>query len=84
MVRGFPYRDVATALVDVEPVVEPVVQRDATCPLCHTTASLSNDALAAGEGWRCARCGQQWDARRLATAAAYAAWAVTSDVGAGC
>jgi len=81
MVRGFPYQDAATALADVEPVV----QRDATCPLCHTTdASLSNDALATGEGWRCTRCGQPWDARRLATAAAYAAWAVRSDVSPGC
>ena len=55
--------------------VKPVVQRHATCPLCYATdASLSNDALAAGGGWQCTRCGQRWDGRRLATVAAYAAW----------
>ena len=63
--------DAATPLLDVEPVV----QRDATCPLCHTTdVSLSDGALAAGGVWRCTRCGQRWDARRLAAVAAYAAW----------
>jgi hypothetical protein len=72
-VRSFLGPPTAIALLDAEPVV----QRHATCPLCHTTnASLSNDALAAGEGWRCIRCGQRWDARRLATVAAYAAWAL--------
>lgn len=60
----------ATALLDVDPSVE----GHATCPLCHTTnMALSNAAVAAGEGWRCARCCQQWTARRLATVAAYAA-----------
>ena len=54
--------------------VDPLTERHATCPLCHTTdASLTDDELAAGGGWRCIRCGQQWDARRLATVAAYAA-----------
>ena len=47
----------------------------ATCPLCHTRhASLAQQALEAGDGWRCSRCGQRWDARRLATVAAHAAW----------
>lgn len=45
------------------------------CPLCHTRhASLTQEALQTGEAWRCVRCGQDWDARRLATVAAYAAW----------
>lgn len=52
------------------------VQRSATCPLCHTIdGSLSDEALAAGGGWRCTICGQRWDAPRLATVAAYAVWA---------
>jgi transposase-like protein len=71
MVRSFLDPQAATAHVDVEPVV----QGHATCPLCHTTDVFMSDyALAAGGGWRCTRCGQQWDARRLATVAAYAAW----------
>jgi transcription elongation factor Elf1 len=49
--------------------------RLATCPLCHTRhASLTQEALEAGGDWRCIRCGQRWDARRLGTVAAYAAW----------
>jgi transcription elongation factor Elf1 len=52
------------------------VQRGATCPLCHAIeASVSDEALAAGGGWRCTICGQRWDAPRLATVAAYAVWA---------
>ena len=51
----------------------------ATCPMCHTSATLSLSALEAGGDWRCVRCGQQWDARRLATVAAYAAWTVAHD-----
>jgi predicted Zn finger-like uncharacterized protein len=54
------------------PDTEAVVH--ATCPFCHTrNMSLSNDALATGAWWRCPRCGQRWDARRLAAVAAYAA-----------
>jgi hypothetical protein len=76
MVRSFPESQAAPALREVEPVV----RRQATCLLCHTPElSLSNDALAAGGKWRCRRCGQQWDARRLSTAAAYAAWARERD-----
>ena len=53
----------------------PGTSRLATCPLCHTPhASLTDEALQAGDNWRCVRCGQQWDARRLETVAAYAAW----------
>ena len=73
MVSSLPAPQAATALPDVEQVV----QRLATCPLCHTTdLSLSDDGFAAGEGWRCIRCGQRWDSRRLATVAAHAASAL--------
>jgi len=55
------------------------ILRSATCPLCHTSATLSQSALEAGGDWRCVRCGQHWDAARLATVAAYAAWTVDRD-----
>lgn len=55
---------------------------DATCPMCHTPATLSVRAVDAGGDWRCVRCGQHWDARRLATVAAYAAWTVDRDLAA--
>lgn len=77
MVRSLTQPQSATALLQLEPVI----QRHAACPLCHAIdMSLSNDALAAGGGWRCTRCGQQWDARRLAMVAAYAAWTRERDV----
>ena len=57
---------------------QPLFQ-SATCPMCHTSAALSQSALEAGGDWRCVRCGQHWDARRLATVAAYAAWIVDRD-----
>jgi predicted CXXCH cytochrome family protein len=45
------------------------------CPGCHTPhPSLTHALLDAGEGWLCSRCGQRWDAGRLATVAAYKAW----------
>jgi len=79
MIRRFLNPHAATALVD-----DAVIQRHRTCPLCYTTnASLSNNALAAGGGWRCARCGQRWDARRLAVIAAFAAWRVEPGTAAG-
>jgi transcription elongation factor Elf1 len=62
---------------ELETARAPASQRYATCPLCHTIEmSLSDDALAAGGEWQCIICGQRWDAPRLATAAAYAVWAV--------
>jgi hypothetical protein len=67
--------------VSVE-LLEPVPDglRLVSCPLCHTThPSLTGDALEAGGHWRCIRCDQRWDARRLATVAAYAAWVATED-----
>jgi hypothetical protein len=48
----------------------------AVCPFCHTeAAAMVQSALAAGGYWLCARCGQTWDANRLATQAAYANYA---------
>ena len=45
------------------------------CPCCHTPhASLPHEAVHAGDSWLCARCGQRWDAHRLESVAAYAAW----------
>jgi transposase-like protein len=47
----------------------------ATCPSCRTADSrVTNLAVSGGADWHCARCGQRWDARRLATVAAYAVW----------
>ena len=53
--------------------------RTATCPMCHTPASLTHHAIEAGADWRCVRCGQHWDAARLATVARYAAWRADVD-----
>jgi len=51
-----------------------------TCPLCHMThATTAIDAVGKGAGWRCARCGQRWDAARLGRVAEYAAWAAEHD-----
>ncbi len=42
------------------------------CPLCHTPAPTITDAALVSNGtWQCTRCGQKWDAGRLAAAAAY-------------
>ena len=62
-------------LLDDEPDVVP----PATCPMCHTRVCLTESALEAGGAWRCVRCGQHWDAARLTTVAAYAAWVVERD-----
>jgi len=63
---------VAPALPDGDPSPPGI----ATCPMCHTAhPSLTGAAVLAGEDWLCARCGQRWDAERLATVTAYAAWA---------
>ena len=43
--------------------------------MCHTPSSVTRDAIEAGGGWRCVRCGQHWDATRLAAVATCAAWA---------
>lgn len=46
----------------------------ATCPSCHTPAAAGTNAEGEGADWRCQRCGQRWDDRRLAAVAAYARW----------
>jgi hypothetical protein len=53
-----------------------------TCLLCHTPSSLTQNAIDAGTDWQCVRCGQRWDATRLAAVAAYAVW-VDERTGAG-
>ena len=76
MAAPFSQPRTTTALIESEPDVE----RYATCPRCHTKDSrISQDALAAGEGWRCSRCGQNWDAARLKTVAAYERWTLEHD-----
>jgi hypothetical protein len=47
--------------------------------MCHKSATVSQSALAGGGDWRCVRCGQYWDAARLTTVAAYAAWTLSHD-----
>jgi hypothetical protein len=48
--------------------------QSAVCPMCHTSAKATEAAIEAGGDWRCIRCGQHWDAARLATVAAYIDW----------
>jgi hypothetical protein len=50
----------------------------ATCPYCHTAFPLMSEGTREAD-WRCIRCGQRWDAGRLATVAAYASWALEHD-----
>lgn len=53
--------------------------RRATCPMCHTPTSVTQNAIEAGSDWRCVRCGQHWDASRLARFRTYAAWVADFD-----
>jgi transcription elongation factor Elf1 len=47
----------------------------AVCPTCHRQDPLVTiAALDTGASWHCGRCGQRWDAERLATVAAYLSW----------
>ena len=49
----------------------------ATCDvpaMPHEACVADTGGAPTGEGWQCARCRQDWDASRLATVAAYAAW----------
>jgi hypothetical protein len=56
-----------------EAVAEP--EGFAACPTCHMVdAALTSASLAAGGHWRCGRCGQVWDQKRIAIVAAYGAW----------
>ena len=61
---------------------DPVGAAMTTCLLCHTPTPLTQNAIDAGSGWQCVRCGQRWDATRLAAVAAYAVW-VDERIGAG-
>ena len=57
------------------PAIAPALTGFATCPSCHTAdATMTNAAVSGGADWSCGRCGQKWDALRLATAAAYGVW----------
>lgn len=66
-----PHALATAALLDDEQGIA----RHAVCPMCHTSATVTQSAIEAGGDWRCVRCGQHWDARRLATVAPYAEWA---------
>lgn len=75
MVNGSSRPHTSAALLDDEPDVS----RRATCPMCHTQAPVTRNAIEVGADWRCVRCGQHWNAPRLAAVAAYAAWRVEHD-----
>jgi len=47
--------------------------------MCHTPSSVTQYAIEAGGDWRCVRCGQRWDAARLAVVTAYIAWTIDHD-----
>lgn len=56
-------------------MVRTYLREEPACAMCHTLALPLGDAdIAAGARWQCERCGQHWDAARLAKVAAYAAW----------
>ena len=69
MLRIIPTRDIDRLASPPETSVE--LLGTAACPLCHTGISRAS----AGFPWQCRRCGQRWSPRRLATVAAYEAWA---------
>lgn len=75
MASNLSQPDATAALLDEAPNVVP----PATCPMCHTGLSVTRTALDSGGGSRCVRCGQYWDARRLAAVASYAAWVADRD-----
>ena len=71
-----PSRPIGNPAFGSTPAVNSGLLQTATCPLCHTDEAETTDhALTCDERWRCARCGQRWSARRIATVAAYAEWA---------
>ena len=66
---------VKEAVYPTTPGIAVAPEGHATCPTCHMAdATLTNASLAAGADWRCGRCGQMWDQKRIATVTAYAAW----------
>src|SRR5688572_22158848 len=55
------------------PAGSPLTGASTACPLCHTPGpALGDVSETSGASWRCAVCDQVWNARRLATVAAYA------------
>ena len=68
--------DAASLLsMSTQAAIAPELVGFATCPSCHTAdPTKTNVSVGAGADWHCARCGQRWDAVRLATVAAYTAW----------
>jgi len=71
---------VALAIASHEPIntsatIASELTGPVTCALCHTADPvMTTGTLNAGADWRCSRCGQRWDAARLATVADYAVW----------
>ena len=54
------------------------------CALCHTADPVMTiGTLKAGADWRCGRCGQRWDAARLAAVAEYEVWLSERNAAAG-
>src|SRR3954469_2275955 len=58
---------------------EPDAEQPAMCPMCHTPAPVTQSGVEAGGEWSCVRCGQHWNAARLAAVAGYAAWVVAGE-----
>lgn len=52
---------------------EPGQTTSLDCRLCGTPKSHVTTRALSGDAWQCGRCGQRWDARRLATVRAYEA-----------
>lgn len=73
-----PRSQVTTAVLDHETDYSPLA-----CPMCHTPTSVTRAAVEAGADWRCVRCGQLFDAERLAAMAAYAEWVGKRTAGTG-
>ena len=48
------------------------------CLLCHAVHTESLEG-SPSRSWRCNRCGQRWDAARLATVMDYQKWAKTQE-----
>ena len=68
-----------TITIPTQTATEPAVSA-AICPLCHTPdLRMTDAALRAGGSWRCSVCDQMWSAERLATVAAYVAFAAHHD-----
>jgi ribosomal protein S11 len=53
-------------------------RKNITSGVAHVNASFNNTMITITDAgnWRCVTCGQSWTTQRLATVAAYEAWAV--------